>query len=275
MDDMFAPPNTKEVYIFVFNDENQDLSKYECKERLFLTMQRCILDSSDIHILIALDEGEQYEGRRVLTPYEVGKYSTVKNSHRELKDYEHHKYRFSVTPIEHKRLKRYLHKQVRRKTDFNYAAYLSNFMPITRWCPCEGSGLYCAQFIMNALLSAGIIRGDIQVETTGILPWFLCCIPLSCVCPDKSPVLVDIPPSYQITVETLIDVIRSQRHNSWTPLSTQTSAHFYAGDVVSAAGGISRRGIGDRETDRPVKKKKRRRHKKKRRKKKRKKKTPV
>ncbi len=90
----------------------------------------------------------------------------------------------AVTKTQHTIFFNYLDRCIKNKVKFNNIAYWWNFLPILKWCPVEGSGVFCSQLIAMACIEAGIIDLGVKYETVGyldccdfilVLKW-LCCI---------------------------------------------------------------------------------------------------
>jgi len=213
-----------------------------CWARLVYVMQRYVLGSDDVHIAIALDE-ERYDedGHPLLTPYDISSTHPVSRSHKSLDKYPT-KCSVNVTHKQYVRLKEFLDYHVERRTEFNSLAYYWNFCPCTRsCCTCRGRGFFCAEFIMEALLHAGIIHQEGTVDTKGEPPSCVWCLPCllhtfcTFCCPCYEDTLmrrplertIPVPKPHMISVTTLLDVIRCQCP-TFVWMSSRTNAHDYA-----------------------------------------------
>jgi len=168
-----------------------------------IIMEEPTLDE-DGDICIDEETGEElWEDKSYpITCYETCVGQCVMKHGKTLTYYNDNSIEVDITPTQYENLKNFLEYHVEQKTPFNFISYVWNFLPITRLCPLDGGGFFCAQLVAKALHFAKIIDLDrTYVKTKGYLSTFFCC-------PSQRPKRVRIPKSYQLTVEMTFDIIK-------------------------------------------------------------------
>ena len=215
---------SKTIYILTYTNLGTTMDGVPCWKQCLIGSQMAMTNSSTMHILIGMpeeiimleaivDENDDIvidpetneecwkENSYPITCYETCVGQCVIKHGKSLNHYEKNSIEIDVTPTQYEALYKFLEFHCAQETPFNMWAYVFNFT-ICRWYPIEGFGFFCAQLVAEALHDAGIINMDRKyVKTKGYLET-LCC------CPSGKRKRVIIPPSYQMTVEMIFDIIK-------------------------------------------------------------------
>lgn len=163
---------THEIYICCHVEPDGDpLTNFQSS---LLNAMRIITRSKLGHIVIAK---KNRSGQKLLA-YEIIMDGKGVKCHEKSFTFYEKRITVQVTKKQYEILFDYLDTCVKNKVPFNNLAYWWNFLPITRWCPIEGSGVYCSQLIANACAEAKIIDLDTKFKTTGSIE---CCDGFSCM----------------------------------------------------------------------------------------------
>jgi len=253
---MLLARSKREVFIFIYTNEPERFRDYGCFMSTLLATQHCLTTSDAVHIVIAVPPDPNWEGDEewdgdsnssYMVCYEVLFGKSVTRTKKSLEFYED-KYLIRVNDKQYAKLREFLDHAcglpthhgarmrdqrgefvVRKPEPFNTMSFFWNFMPILRCCPIRGSGYFCAQLVADAMKYAGIIRlNGRTVKTKGYLTELLCgCFPARCKRVGKPTRTVRVPPPYQMTVEMLLDVIRTQNRSTFVCLSSETNGNEY------------------------------------------------
>jgi hypothetical protein len=193
-------------------------------QNFLVDFQEYITGSYYIHI--ALGTISKKSGNMIIDEIMFGE--RVRHGQRNMKHNYNEKMTVKVSKAKYKKLKKYLRLQRRNKVGFNHVAFFWNFFPVTSLFPLKGYGVYCVQYIAEALEYAGIInlKGG-TVKTDAYINRLCCC----CCCPpnfDKPRKVVKIPYSYQMTPKMLWDIVKDQNGGDWILTSTKRNINTYA-----------------------------------------------
>jgi len=254
---MLLARSKREVFIFIYTNEPERFRDYGCFMSTLLSTQHCLTTSDAVHIVVAFPPDREWEGDDewkggandpYMVCYEVLFGKAVTRTKKSLEYYDD-KYVIRINDKQYGKLREFLdhscgfpmkdglrrrdrldERIVLKPESFNTMAFFWNFMPILRCCPIRGSGYYCAQLVADAMKYAGIIRlKGRTVKTKGYMTDLLCgCFPTRCKRLGKPTRTVRVPPSYQMTVEMLLDVIRTQNASTFLCLSSETNGNQYA-----------------------------------------------